>query len=136
MDEETRVVDMVQLLNETIVEVSDLLRADNISVNDRKAYTDEFEKLYKLRIEEQKLENDFFNEQERRTLDKQVRQKEVDEQKALSKAEIQKTWIEVGKAGVALAAWLVVSFKVMKFEETGSIRSKSFTGTIPKLKFW
>jgi len=132
MDEEVRVVDMVTLLNETIVEANDTLTDDNATTEDRKQALETFERLYKLRIEELKIGNDFFNSEK----DRELRRTEIEEQRAINKAENWKTWVEVGKAGLALTAYLVVSFTVMKFEETGSIRTKAFTGTIPKLKFW
>lgn len=131
MDEE-RVVDMVQLLNETIVGANEELTDVNANSEDRKRALEAFERLYKLRIEELKVGNDFLNSEE----DRKLRQIEIEEQRALSKSENWKTWIEVGKAGAALTAWIFVSFAVMRFEETGSIRTKAFAGTIPKLKFW
>lgn len=132
MDEEVRVVDMVELLNETIVGANDTLSDENTTTEDRKQALETFERLYKLRIEELKIGNDFFNAEK----DRELRRTEIEEQRNINKAENWKTWVEVGKSGVALAAYLVVSFTVMKFEETGSIRTKAFTGTIPKLKFW
>lgn len=131
MDEE-RIVDMGLMLNLTIVEANDKLREEELSDSDYKRAMDEFERLYKLRIDELKVGNDLYIAE----MDRKLRQKEIEEQKTANKVEKMKTWVDVGKAGVALAAWLVVSFTVMKFEETGSIRTKAFTGTIPKLKFW
>lgn len=131
MDEE-RIVDMGLMLNLTIVEANDKLREEELSDGDYKRAMDEFERLYKLRIDELKVGNDLYIAE----MDRKLRQKEIEEQKTANKVEKMKTWVDVGKAGVALAAWLVVSFTVMKFEETGSIRTKAFTGTIPKFKFW
>ena len=129
---EERIVDMGEMLNITIVTANDKLKEEELDKEARKAALDEFERLYKLRISELEVGNDFYNAEE----DRKLKQSEIEEQKKLNKTEKAKTWIEVGKAGLALAAWVIVTFSVMKFEETGSIRSKAFTGTIPKMKFW
>ena len=129
---EERIVDMGEMLNITIVTANDKLKEEELDKEARKAALDEFERLYKLRISELEVGNDFYNAEE----DRKLKQSEIEEQKKLNKTEKAKTWIEVGKAGLALSAWVIVTFSVMKFEETGSIRSKAFTGTIPKMKFW
>lgn len=129
---EERIVDMGEMLNITIVTANDKLKEEELDKEARKAALDEFERLYKLRISELEVGNDFYNAEE----DRKLKQSEIEEQKKLNKTEKAKTWIEVGKAGLALTAWVIVTFSVMKFEETGSIRSKAFTGTIPKMKFW
>lgn len=163
MENENR--DVRDILNEAIVSENENVQSGDIGGNERKQAIDAFERFYKLRIEENKAGDEYYNNQERRELDREFQekrlefemqmhqdkmqvererleldkansQKDVDIQESQAKVENKKMWVDTIVKGVTLGAWIAMSLKVMKFEETGSIRSKAFTGTIPKLKFW
>lgn len=164
MDEEN-MVNVGTRLTDTINNVIDSFNEAEEGSNNRKQDIEALERFYKLRIEENKAGDEFYNNQERRKLeqeanekrleldlqmhkekmqleferlemDREAQEKDLEFKEAQEKAETQRTWVDIGKSALALGAWVLMSYKVMKFEETGSIRSKAFTGTIPKLKFW
>ena len=139
--EEKEVVNVGELLNETIVE--EIYNLGSLAPDGRKQAIEGIERLYKLRIEENKAVDDLYNneqrikmETERLETERQNMAKDIEIKEEQLKSEKKKMWMEIGCRGVAVAAWVLMSYKVMKFEETGSIRSKAFTGTTPKLKFW
>ncbi len=163
MDNKNR--DVSEILKSAIISENYNIQNDEIGGTKRKQAIDAFERFYKLRIEETKAADEYFNNQERRDLDREFQQKRLDmelqmhEEKmqlekerlemdasnsqkdievrqAQAEVETKKMWVDTIVKGITLGAWIAMSLKVMKFEETGSIRSKAFTGTIPKLKFW
>lgn len=164
-EEEVLVVNVFDMLNETIFNENEHVEELAVGTNERKQAIDALEKFYKLRIEESKVLNEQYNSDQKFEMEKEFQQKrleleqkmhedkmkleyerfemeklnhenEMELKKAQTKAENKRLWIELGKAGAALLAWFAVTNKVMKFEETGTIRSKAFPGTLPKLKFW
>ena len=164
MDEE-QMVNVGMRLNDTINDIMDSLREADDGSNIRKQDIDALEKFYKLRIEENKAGDEFYNNQERRNMENDVnkkrlelelqmhkdkmqleferlamdrnsQKKELEIRETQAQLETKKLWLDIAKSGAALGAWILMSYKVMKFEETGTIRSKAFAGVIPKLKFW
>lgn len=159
MEEQEEVVIVGDLLDNTIIgEINNIKEKDP---DKRKQIIEGLEKLYKLRIEENRISTECYNNDQNREMERADRdrkyeldlqklkletarmeaeclnmEKDIDVKAAQAKTEKHKMWLDIGSRGVAIAVWVVVSFKVMKFEETGSIRSKAFTGTMPKLKFW
>lgn len=147
-------VDVRGLLDSTIISECNMLAGMEIGNENRKLCIDAIEKLNRVRIEEAKILNEFYVNNEKRLaeqefeqrrieleerrldMEEQNQQRELELKEEQLKAEKQRAWIDLAKAGGTLAAWLSVTFAVMKFEETGSIRSKAFLGTIPKIKLW
>lgn len=154
-----------EILNESLISENLIIYNEEVGSQQRKQAIDAFEKFYKLRIEENKAADDNFNNNVRQKLDKELQekrlelelkmhedkmqiererleleknnsQKDVELQEKQVKDETKRFLIDTLVKGVTLGAWIAMSLKVMKFEETGSIRTKAFTGTIPKLKFW
>lgn len=163
--EENEMGNVGMRLTDTINEVIDSFSAAEEGSNNRKQDIEALEKFYKLRIEENKAGDELYNNQERRNLEKEAnekrleldlqmhkdnmqleferlamdresKRKELEMCEAQAQLETKKLWIDIAKSGVTLGAWVLMSYKVMKFEETGTIRSKAFAGVIPKLKFW
>ena len=161
--EETEVVNVGELLNETIIE--DISNLGEIDFEMRKQAIDEIERLYKLRIEENKAVDNYYNEEQRRKLEtevqakrleaelemhrdkmrleferleteRQFQEKDIEIKTKQAKIEKQKMWADVASKGVIVGAYMLISYGVMNLEKTGSIRSKAFSSTIPKLKFW
>lgn len=164
MDEE-QMGNVGMKLNDTINDVMDSFKEAEEGSNNRKQDIEALEKFYKLRIEEIKAGDEFYNNQERRKLeketnekrleldlqmhkdkmqlelerlemDREAQKKDLEMRETQAQLETKKLWMDIAKSGVALGAWVLMSYKVMKFEETGTIRSKAFAGVIPKLKFW
>lgn len=154
-----------EILNESLISENLIIYNEEVGSQKRKQAIDAFEKFYKLRIEENKAADDNFNNNVRQKLDKELQekrlelelkmhedkmqiererleleknnsQKDVELQEKQAKDETKRFLIDTIVKGVTLGTWIAMSLKVMNFEETGSIRSKAFTGTIPKLKFW
>ena len=152
-------------LNDTINDVMDSFKEAEEGSDNRKQDIEALEKFYKLRIEENKAGDEFYNNQERRNMekeanekrleldlqmhkdkmqleferlemDREAQKKDLEMREAQAQLETKKLWMDIAKSGAALGAWVLMSYKVMKFEETGTIRSKAFAGVIPKLKFW
>ena len=161
--EEKEVVNVGELLNETIIgEIDNLVEAEP---EQRKQLIDGIDRLYKLRIEENKAVDDFYNNEQRRNMEKTIQEgrneldlqmhqdkmkleferlelerlniaKDIEVKEAQVKTEKKKMWLGVICQGVVVAAWLSVNYGVMNIEKTGSIRSKAFSANLPKLKFW
>lgn len=154
-------VNVNQMLNDTIVTENVHLEEFDVGSDSRKQAIEALEKFYKLRIEENKACDEVYKNQENRKMELQMHTEKLElekakyqleverlamekgnrvldeeERKAQAKTEKLRLGVDIGKSVLALGAWVLMSYKVMKFEETGSIRSKAFTGTIPKLKFW
>lgn len=161
--EETKVLNAGELLNEMIIE--DINTLGDIDFDMRKQAIDEIERLYKLRIEENKALDNYYNEEQRRKLETEtqakrleaelemhrdkmkleferleserlMQEKDIEIKAKQAKIEKQKMWADIASKGVIVGAYMLISYGVMNLEKTGSIRSKAFSNTIPKLKFW
>ena len=165
MEENNEMVDVKQMLENTIVHENELLSQFDIGSNERKQIMDAFERLYKIRLEETKATDEYFNNEEKRNAEKEIQlerlkqeldmhkdkmrieearlkqdkensEKDLEMRKAQLKAENMRSYLELVKAGVGVSLWAAMSFAIVRLEATGSMRSKAFTGTIPKFKFW
>lgn len=148
-----------ELLNGILI--NELSNLEQLDPEKKKAKLNEIETLYKIKIDELKVYDLSYDNEQKRIMDKaeQQRRYELDLQKIKLEAERleadrlhmeqelnlnksqaasekHRMWLEIGSRGIAIGAWMYMSFKVMKFEEVGTIRSKAFLGTLPKLKFW
>ena len=129
------------VLEQTIIEEDNKLFDEKIG-DDRNAIADNFVDFYKLKLEEDKLAQEYdlkmkeilskesLSEKEmshkERELD--IRERELELSKANSK-------MELIKSGITLVAWAGLSIGVMVFESNGgAILSKAFPGIFPKTK--
>ena len=129
------------VLEQTIIEEDNKLFDEKIG-DERNAIADNFVDFYKLKLEEDKLAQEYdlkmkeilskenLSEKEmshkKRELD--IRERELELSKSNSK-------MELIKSGITLAAWAGLSIGVMVFESNGgAILSKAFPGIFPKTK--
>ena len=129
------------LLEQTFLEVDNILFDEKIG-DERNAIAGNLVDFYKLKLEEDKLSQEYdlkmkeilskerLSEKEmshkERELD--IRERELEQSKTNSK-------LELIKSGVTLAAWAGLSIGVMVFESNGgAILSKAFPGIFPKTK--
>lgn len=97
--------------------------------------------LYRLRIEEEKLDIDREEKEARLEMEKQMKQEQIDAEAINHRDEMElknqqikvskrESWINLGIAGatiiIPLGAELVMYIAGMKFEETGTITSRFF----------
>ena len=165
MKDEEKIVNVKQMLEETIIRENELLSGLDIGSPERKQAMDAFERLYKLRLEETKAGDEFYNNEEKRKAemknqeerlkleeamhndkmhmeerklnqDKEISDEDVKLRKIQMKDENKRNYLELGKAAAGVTLWAAMSFALIRLEATGSMRSKAFTGTIPKFKFW
>ena len=130
-----------EVLEQTIIEEDNKLFDEKIG-DERNAIADNFVDFYKLKLEEDKLAQEYdlkikeilskesLSEKEmshkERELD--IRERELELSKANSK-------MELIKSGITLVAWAGLSIGVMVFESNGgAILSKAFPGIFPKTK--
>lgn len=130
-----------EVLEQTILEEDNKLFDEEIG-DERNAIADNLVNFYKLKLEEDKLAQEYdlkikeilskenLSEKEmshkERELD--IREKELEQSKTNSK-------LELIKSGVTLAAWAGLSIGVMVFESNGgAILSKAFPGIFPKTR--
>lgn len=130
-----------EVLEQTILEEDNKLFDEEIG-DERNAIAGNLVDFYKLKLEEDKLSQEYelkmkeFSSRERlsekemsnkeRELD--IRERELEQSKANSK-------MEMIKSGLTLAAWTGLSIGVMVFEGNGgAILSKAFPGIFPKTK--
>ena len=130
-----------EVLEQTIIEEDNKLFDEKIG-DERNAIADNLVDFYKLKLEEDKLAQEYdlkmkeilskenLSEKEmshkERELD--IRERELELSKANSK-------MEFIKSGVTLVAWAGLSIGVMVFESNGgAILSKAFPGIFPKTK--
>ena len=129
------------VLEQTIIEEDNKLFDEEIG-DERNAIADNFVDFYKLKLEEDKLAQEYdlkmkeilskenLSEKEmshkERELD--IRERELELSKSNSK-------MELIKSGITLVAWAGLSIGVMVFESNGgAILSKAFPGIFPKTK--
>ena len=150
--EEMKEVNVEVLLNERIIE--DITELDELSPSERKERIENIERLHKLKIEEIKVADSLYNEEQRRKADADALEKrlEADKERLESdmqnqakeneikekqlKVEKQKMWLDNGMKLLSVTVWTFVTVAVVIYEKENTIRSKAFTGTAPKLKFW
>lgn len=130
-----------EVLEQTIIEEDNKLFDEKIG-DERNAIADNLVDFYKLKLEEDKLAQEYdlkmkeilskenLSEKEmshkERELD--IRERELELSKANSK-------MEFIKSGITLVAWAGLSIGVMVFESNGgAILSKAFPGIFPKTK--
>ena len=130
-----------EVLEQTIIEEDNKLFDEEIG-DERNAIADNLVDFYKLKLEEDKLAQEYdlkmkeilskesLSEKEmshkERELD--IRERELELSKANSK-------MELIKSGITLVAWAGLSIGVMVFESNGgAILSKAFPGIFPKTK--
>ena len=130
-----------EVLEQTIIEEDNKLFDENIG-DERNAIAKNLVDFYKLKLEEDKLAQEYelkmkeilsresLSEKEmshkERELD--IRERELEQSKTNSK-------MELIKSGVTLVAWAGLSIGVMVFESNGgAILSKAFPGIFPKTK--
>ena len=129
------------VLEQTIIEEDNKLFDEEIG-DERNAIADNLVDFYKLKLEEDKLAQEYdlkmkeilskenLSEKEmshkERELD--IRERELELSKSNSK-------MELIKSGITLVAWAGLSIGVMVFESNGgAILSKAFPGIFPKTK--
>ena len=130
-----------EVLEQTIIEEDNKLFDEKIG-DERNAIAGNLVDFYKLKLEEDKLAQEYdlkmkeilskesLSEKEmshkERELD--IRERELEQSKTNSK-------MELIKSGLTLAAWAGLSIGVMVFESNGgAILSKAFPGIFPKTK--
>ena len=130
-----------EVLEQTILEEDNKLFDEDIG-DERNAIAKNLVDFYKLKLEEDKLaqeydlkmkeilsrENLFEKEMSHKKQELDIRERELE----LSKANSKKEFI---KSGLTLVAWAGLSIGVMVFESNGgAILSKAFPGIFPKTK--
>ena len=130
-----------EVLEQTIIEEDNKLFDEEIG-DERNAIADNLVDFYKLKLEEDKLaqeydlkmkeilskENLSEKEMSRKERELDIRERELELSKANSK-------MELIKSGITLVAWAGLSIGVMVFESNGgAILSKAFPGIFPKTK--
>ena len=130
-----------EVLEQTIIEEDNKLFDEKIG-DERNAIADNLVDFYKLKLEEDKLaqeydlkmkeilskENLSKKEMSHKERELDIRERELELSKANSK-------MELIKSGVTLVAWAGLSIGVMVFESNGgAILSKAFPGIFPKTK--
>nr|DAV88107.1 MAG TPA: hypothetical protein [Caudoviricetes sp.] len=141
MAREEGTIDLREVLEQTIIEEDNKLFDEKIG-DERNAIAGNLVDFYKLKLEEDKLKQEYdlktkeilskerLSEKEmshkERELD--IRERELLLSKTNSK-------LEMIKSGLTLAAWTGLSIGVMVFEGNGgAILSKAFPGIFPKTK--
>jgi hypothetical protein len=141
MAREEGTIDLREVLEQTIIEEDNKLFDEKIG-DGRNAIAGNLVDFYKLKLEEDKLKQEYdlktkeilskerLSEKEmshkERELD--IRERELLQSKTNSK-------LEMIKSGLTLAAWTGLSIGVMVFEGNGgAILSKAFPGIFPKTK--
>lgn len=141
MAREEGTIDLREVLEQTIIEEDNKLFDEKIG-DERNAIAGNLVDFYKLKLEEDKLKQEYdlktkeilskerLSEKEmshkERELD--IRERELLQSKTNSK-------LEMIKSGLTLAAWTGLSIGVMVFEGNGgAILSKAFPGIFPKTK--
>ena len=129
------------VLEQTIIEEDNKLFDEKIG-DERNAIADNFVDFYKLKLEEDKLAQEYdlkmkeilskeslsAKEMSHKERELDIRERELELSKANSK-------MELIKSGITLAAWAGLSIGVMVFESNGgAILSKAFPGIFPKTK--
>ena len=128
--------DVNELLEEEIVKGFEQLNDLEVGTKEHKEMADYINQLCKTRNEANKISYEYYDKDERRTMDKELRDKDIELKNIQIKNDELRIWIELGTGAAGLLAWIFMNMKVMKFEETGTIRSKAFGGTFPKFNFW
>ena len=130
-----------EVLEQTIIEEDNKLFDEKIG-DERNAIADNLVDFYKLKLEEDKLAQEYdlkmkeilskeslsAKEMSHKERELDIRERELELSKANSK-------MELIKSGITLVAWAGLSIGVMVFESNGgAILSKAFPGIFPKTK--
>lgn len=125
MNEETR-----KMLDERIK--AEMLNLDSLEAgtSEKSKVIDDLATLYKLKLDEEKLQKEYADKAA-------TRKEEQDSKAAQLKEQVKDRWVRIVIAGVELIVPLVFYGgwinKGLKFEETGSLCSKTFMGFINKV---
>ena len=130
-----------EVLEQTIIEEDNKLFDEKIG-DERNAIADNLVDFYKLKLEEDKLAQEYdlkmkeilskeslsAKEMSHKERELDIRERELELSKSNSK-------MELIKSGITLVAWAGLSIGVMVFESNGgAILSKAFPGIFPKTK--
>ena len=130
-----------EVLEQTIIEEDNKLFDEKIG-DERNAIADNLVDFYKLKLEEDKLAQEYdlkmkeilskeslsAKEMSHKERELDIRERELELSKANSN-------MELIKSGITLVAWAGLSIGVMVFESNGgAILSKAFPGIFPKTK--
>lgn len=141
MAREEGTTDLKEVLEQTIIEEDNKLFDEKIG-DERNAIAENLVDFYKLKLEEDKLKQEYdlktkeilskerLSEKEMSNKEREldIRERELLQSKTNSK-------LEMIKSGLTLAAWTGLSIGVMVFEGNGgAILSKAFPGIFPKTK--
>jgi hypothetical protein len=125
------------VINQNLDDLSALAYNDK----DREKLAKETVELYRVKNEETKNDNTYWENKDRLEQERKLQEKEQElkaQEMELKANEIsqrkKQSWLDAGIKAVSLIAGIGMSFAVMKFEETGTIRSKAWPG-FPKMKF-
>lgn len=100
-----------------------------------KILSEELQKLYDIRNDEIRIHAEEakaydINEVERMRLDFDKEKAEAEKRRF-----VKDKAIDIGKTAISIGASAALTRKILKFEETGVLTSKSWTQCIPKLNF-
>lgn len=126
------------LLNEAInTQISDLAGLETGSEEKSKAI-DDLAKLYKLRIDETKMELEDSEREARRLVEDSQHDDDVSLQRKQLKEQVCDRWTKLGIAAAELVLPLIFygvwMKKGLKFEETGAFTSTTFRGLINRFR--
>lgn len=126
MDKEVK-----KLLEERIITEFGKLDSANPMSDERKRIMDDIVKLYTLKIEEDKFENDFEN----KVAEQKLKEKQFDTQISEQiKDRYIKICIDAVGITLPLAFYAIWMAKGFKFEETGTYTSTTFKGLFNRFK--
>ena len=128
-----------RLLTEAIANDLEDLKGFAVGTEEREKLVNEIKELYRLQIDEYKVEVDAWDKDELRRITEDKNASEEKMRLEQNKTDVKRSIIESGKAIVVGVGSAVLSnrmmTKLLKFEETGTITSKAFR-LIPMIKFW
>lgn len=125
MDKEVK-----DLLKETIVEENLRMQDKDADSDELKLHSQNFKDLLRIQQDSERLE---FEKKEA----KHKRKREAESEEHAAKESRKERIFDGIKTGMLIGANILLSAKVMKFEETGTIRSKAWPGNIklPTVRF-
>lgn len=127
-----------KLLDEEIVSEIRQISTLKIGSNEKGCAIDDLVKLYKLKIEERKIDLDESDKVNRRKMDENINIRDDELKQKQMKEQIKERYFRIGTATAELVIPLVFygiwMRKGFKFEETGTYTSKTFMGLINRFK--
>lgn len=118
-------------LEDEILAEFDDLRGLKPGTDDHARLSGDICNMCKIYIEMEKMDNDLVEKENRRTIEEETRLNELKERR---KEKIMDICKDIGIAGGTLACYAVLFGLGIKFEESGTFRSKMFTNLLNKLK--